>query len=143
MGWTDTEAFLKELIDRLAPRLKELLALRGIRFDEMEIVDRYAVEVPARCRMAIELHAAARETGNGPAMPILARRAAQQLDEVDRYLRDLLSFVPLWLTGIEERRALLLVRGLREPGEEATPPPARDPRPWDWEDEVEPTGPGP
>ena len=93
--------------------------------------------------MAIELYAAASETGGGPALPILARRAAKQLDEVDRYLRDLLSFMPLWLTGIEERRALLLVRGLRESGDEPYPPPARDPRPWDWEDEVERPGPEP
>jgi|CXWL01.1.fsa_nt_gi hypothetical protein len=136
LAWTDTQAFLRELIDTLAPRLKELLALRGIRFEEMEIVDRYAVEIPARCRMASELHAAAGEEGIGPALPILTRRAAMQLEEVDRFLRDLKAFVPLWLAGIEGRRALLLVRSSRDGHEDDRPPAPRDTRPSDFEDDL-------
>lgn len=151
--WDELLVFLRGLSDTLAPRLKELLALRGIRFEEMEIVDRYAVEVPVRCRLTAELHAAAIEIGDTAearlAVAVLCRRAAAQLEEVDRTLRDLVAFVPLWLAGIEGRRALLLVRGGKDARDFAgrgrehgvttaddEPPPPRDPRPADWEDEL-------
>lgn len=139
-AWTATTGFMRELTEVLAPRLKELLALRGIRFEEMEVVDRYGVELPTRCRIAAELYAVAAELdGDQAGRAHVARRIAAQLDEIDRYLRDLVAFVPLWLRGIEGRRALLLVRGGRDPREgdaAGNPPPPRDAKIGGWEEDL-------
>lgn len=125
----------------LAPRLKELLALRGIRFEEMEIVDRYAVEIPARCRLSLELYGVGQEVGGNGVLSAVTRRIIRHLDEVDRSLRDLVAFVPLWQRGIEGRRALLLVRGGRDgqAGQGSPPdqpPPPRDPDYGPWESDL-------
>ncbi len=132
--WQDTVAFLIELTNGLAPRLKEALALRGVRFYEMEILDRYALDIPVQCRMLIELQEAAREAlaqleagesgpGEGAADPLapvlhaaFARRMVRWMTTIDRSLKDLAAFVPLWLQGIERRRALLLKRTADEAG---------------------------
>ncbi|MEE8139245.1 MAG: hypothetical protein V3T81_10335, partial [Thermoanaerobaculia bacterium] len=47
--WEETEVFIQLLLQDLTPLIKQTLALRGIRFDEMEALDRYAFELPARC----------------------------------------------------------------------------------------------
>lgn len=139
--WATTTALLAELMEVLAPRLKELLALRGIRFEEMEIVDRYAVEIPARCRLSLELYGVGQEVGGNGVLSAVTRRIIRHLDEVDRSLRDLVAFVPLWQRGIEGRRALLLVRGGRDgqAGQGSPPdqpPPPRDPDYGPWESDL-------
>lgn len=60
MVWEEATEFLTELTDGLTPKLKEVLALRGIRFYEMEILDRYAAEIPTQCRVLAELHTTGR-----------------------------------------------------------------------------------
>src|SRR5262249_59320517 len=57
-NWRGPKFFLEILVNGLTPKLKEILPMRGVRFYEMELLDRYAMELPTRCRLAIELHAA-------------------------------------------------------------------------------------
>lgn len=129
-AWAQTRDFLDLLLEGLTSKLKEVLALRGIRFHEMEILDRYATQVPIQCALLKEMFEAAREAteqvkaGTGQTRPereqsvrdlvhfhtIFSRRMVSLLSEIDRTLRDLHAFVPLWLDGIEMRRALLLKR---------------------------------
>lgn len=118
--WQPAESFFDKVRNELVPRLKEILALRGIRFNEMEILDRYAIEIPTLCRMVDEVQVAAREAiavladANSSAHKALHRAFAQHLlariGDIDAHLRDLVAFVPLWIRGLEQRRALLLHR---------------------------------
>ncbi len=126
--WGDAAEFLEELIEVLTPKLKEVLALRGIRFYEMEILDRYAVQIPTQCRVLIELYAMGRAAinemkgafdGSLPEREQSVRdleschaacsaRLVALMREIDTELQDLHAFVPIWLDGITKRRALLL-----------------------------------
>lgn len=129
--WEETRSFLLEgLLSGLVPKLKEVLALRGVRFYEMEILDRYTYDVPGRCRVLLELYETASEATDGIRSAVgatreereqgvrdlilchaaFARRMSAQMEEIDKALRDLLAFIPLWLEAIEKRRALLLRR---------------------------------
>ncbi|MEM1203637.1 MAG: hypothetical protein AAGN66_10450 [Acidobacteriota bacterium] len=134
-AWRDVETFLDLLLAQLTPKLKEVLALRGIRFHEMEILDRYAGELPVQCRLCCELFEASREATelmkatSGPSRSereqsvrdlmqchmVWSARLASLLTDIDTSLRDIAAFIPLWLDGIEMRRALLLKRGQGPP----------------------------
>lgn len=131
-AWTEARAFLDVLLTGLTPKLKEVLALRGVRFYEMEILDRYAFEIPAKCRTAIEIHEVGSEAIDGlkdlvgvsrpertqnvqdllQIHAAFSRRIASLVTDVDKALQDLVAFIPLWLEGVEKRRALLLKREL-------------------------------
>jgi hypothetical protein len=131
--WGEVLPFLQELIEILTPKLKEVLALRGIRFDEMEILDRYAVEIPTRCRMLIALYETGREAAEGmkagrrgsleerernvqdllDCHAVFRRRMTRLVSSLEQSLHDLMAFVPIWLESIGQRRALLL----QKPGE--------------------------
>jgi len=133
-AWENTAALLEVLISGLTPKLREVLALRGLRFHEMEILDRYAAEIPARCRTLVELQQAAiaavdgiesvvgdsddeRDQGTQDLFQchaVFGARIADLLDELDRSLQDLMTFIPIWLDNIEKRRALLLRRSAEE-----------------------------
>ena len=128
--WNELNEFLTELTDNLTPRLNEILALRGIRFDEMEILDEYALEIPTKARLAAELGETGRRAvevvkralGDSEDQKeqnlndllqlhaVLGRRITSLLSAIDRYLQDLWVFVPIWLQNIERRRALILKR---------------------------------
>jgi hypothetical protein len=131
-AWKEARVFLDLVLTALTPKLKEVLALRGVRFYEMEILDRYAFEIPANCRTAIEIHEVGSEaieglkTSVGASRPertqnvqdllqihaAFSRRIASLVTDVDKALQDLVAFIPLWLEGVEKRRALLLKREL-------------------------------
>lgn len=133
-SWIEADAFLTELTERLTPKLKEVLALRGIRFYEMEILDRYASEIPTQCRILQELYTTGRRaiedmkaSSNG--RPSVGGQTVRDLEachaafcdrlvalmrEIDTELQDMIAFVPIWLDGIAKRRALLLKSGLVE-----------------------------
>lgn len=133
--WRSASAFLEALRTGLTSKLHEVLALRGIRFDELEIVDRYAGEIPGDCRQAEELYAtgweilAALEKDAGPSPEEhrqlerdmrccharFSRRIASKLTDLDQRLQDLTAFIPLWLENISRRRALIF----RRPEEES------------------------
>jgi hypothetical protein len=128
--WEGTREFLEGLLSGLVPKLKEVLALRGVRFHEMEILDRYTYDIPGRCRVLLDLYESASDAIDGIRGAVgptreereqgvrdlihchaaFARRMSAQMHEIDKALRDLLAFVPLWLEAIEKRRALLLRR---------------------------------
>lgn len=133
-AWEPTSDFLRVLLTGLTPKLKEVLALRGVRFYEMEILDRHAFEIPHRCRAALDLHETSLDAVEGIKAAVgvsqlekeqgvrdlvqchasFSRRIAAQLGEIDTVLRDLVAFVPLWIEAVEKRRALLLHRSLEE-----------------------------
>ncbi len=131
--WRTTLQFLDKLLGELTPRLREVLALRGIRFSEMEILDRYSSDIPAQVRIATELYDTAQEilgsldatvdpmteTFLASCHVTFSRRLVARLAVIDTSLRDLSAFVPLWLEGVDRRRALMLRKG----AEESTPHP--------------------
>lgn len=133
--WVPVNEFLDELNDVLTPKLREILALRGIRFDEMEVFDHHAFEIPACAREAQRLWAFYQEiagpitkallhggTLKGSAkvqhvdatLDAIADRMVARLTEIDNALRDLVTFVPLWLAGIQKRRTLFLSSSERD-----------------------------
>jgi hypothetical protein len=134
LTWEPTADFLEILLNGLTPKLKEVLALRGVRFYEMEILDRHAFEIPHRCRLVLDLHATALEAVEGIKAAVgpsqaaqeqgvrdlifchgaFGRRIALQLSEIDTVVRDLVAFVPIWIEAVEKRRALLLRKSLEE-----------------------------
>jgi hypothetical protein len=126
--WEETEIFIRLLVKDLTPLLKQTLSLRGIRFDEMEVLDRYAFELPSKCTQILDLRTMgeeiaerltreARKSRNHQegiisnltfTHSVLANRIAFLLLDIEKTFRDLRSFVPIWLSSIESRRALLL-----------------------------------
>lgn len=143
--WERVENFLEIVQQVLIPKLKEVLALRGIRFYEMEILDRYAMEIPTHCRLLKEVHATGRratlkmKAASRPSRSereqsvehliachaVFSDRVVELMTQIDKELRDLVAFVPLWLDSIEKRRALLLRREPSE-GAPARPSPGLD-----------------
>ena len=146
-SWSSCRQLLSVILSELVPKLREVLALRGIRFHEMEILDRYASDLPVQCSALEHLFESAREiigqikstSGESRAEreqsvrdlvhchTVFSARMASLLADIDQSQRDLLAFVPLWLDGIEMRRALLLRRNSgREPGVRSDPADAVD-----------------
>ncbi len=94
----------------------------------MEILDRYAVQIPTQCRILIEMYTMGRGAidqmkgvfqGSLPEREQSVRdleschaafsaRLVALMREIDTELQDLHAFVPIWLDGITKRRALLL-----------------------------------
>jgi hypothetical protein len=131
-AWAETELYLQRLVTELTPRLREVIALRGIRIEELELLDHYSTEIPTICRILAELHESSCEALGGttsdapPPTPddaqppelhrTLSDRMVPQLRSLDDYLRDLGIFVPLWRRDITQRRALLLrLAGMGDP----------------------------
>ncbi len=131
-AWAHTERYLERLVTELTPRLREVIALRGIRIEELELLDHYSTEIPTICRILAELHESSCEalgvSTSHEVSPVpdehrppdlhrtLCDRMVPQLRSLDDYLRDLGIFVPLWRRDITQRRALLLrLAGLKDP----------------------------
>jgi len=124
--WAATNAYLDRLMTDLVPRLRRVVALRGIRLEELELLTHYANEIPALCRIVMELYessrgmltalaepAGAAATGDGEERletlnRMLTDRLIPQMKSLDDCLRDLEVFIPLWRRGISQRRALML-----------------------------------
>ena len=125
--WQTAAGFVRRL-DDLAERLREVLALRGIRFDEMEILDRHSRQIPESYNRLLELQTSASDViaeMEGAAwstrtidptqeayvercQAVFSRRQAEVARQLNAALADLSSFVPLWLVEIGNRRALML-----------------------------------
>ena len=128
-AWRAAEACITRLVE-LTGKLREVLALRGIRFDEMEVLDRYSQEIPDRCNRLLALQGAGREaitammddpspvrSGREQTVvdlvrchAVFSRRIAGLARNLLRAVQDLASFLPIWLVAINNRRALLLYR---------------------------------
>lgn len=108
--------FLRALALDLTQRLKEVAALRGIRFAELEVIDRWAYELPAHCHGLLELWqvASAGRSKSVRAAPTweeaVRSRSLALLGELDDLLQDLRAFLPIWRRGISDRRALAFRR---------------------------------
>jgi len=144
--WLRLVAYLDEIETGLAPRLMGIMGLRGIRIDELDVLQAHGIQLPESCRRAVELYETAGvvleavachlqqvddETARTAAIEgveqVLCARLTACLQNVEDELRDLAAFVPLWLRSVEQRRALIL-RAREEPTDEpeAEPAPIRD-----------------
>lgn len=115
--WDSLVVFLDEVLDTLVPQLKEIRAMEGIRYDEMQIVDGYLTELPAGYRSVMELQAVGRSFTDKEAtddeatvvdeiQATIADRLHKRVLEIGDSLSDLLAFVGIWRSGISHRRAL-------------------------------------
>jgi hypothetical protein len=129
-AWEEVELFLGLLIQGLSPKLKEVLALTGIRYDEMEPLDGYAFDIPHNCKVILEVYSIGRKTVDRlkirTADSLEAReqhledilachamtsdRLVELLTTIEEALNDLFAYVPIWLDSIERRRALVLTK---------------------------------
>lgn len=128
--WNECMVLLASLYNDLTGRLKEILCLHGIRFEEVSSLKRYSLEVPTKCLKVLEIHELSSEIllafergQRGADDPVrqecltaLTQRLGRLLGDLDRTIRDLVAFVPLWRCNIERRRALELSPARRNAG---------------------------
>jgi len=125
-AWQRLAAFLGALESDFTPYLNTIAGLRAIRFGELEVLQAHARNLPESCRVVDELYAtagvvldttAASLDGGDSQAPhrvaadverVLCSRIITCLQVVEDELRDLATFVPLWLSSLEKRRALML-----------------------------------
>ena len=125
-AWQRLAAFLEALESDFAPKLKTLTGLRAIRFGELEVLQVHARDLPETCRIVRELYATAgvilhtltaslggdgRQATHSVAADVehaLCSRIITCMRVVEDELRDLATFVPLWSSSLEQRRALML-----------------------------------
>ncbi len=132
--WQLAAAVLGVLLKGLSPRLKNVLALRGIRLSELELLDSWATDIPAMCNILTDLHETATEVTETmkreltkaamtnpdqtamaaaralsvTAHAVFCRRLAALMRRIDSRCCDLEAFVSIWREGVSKRRALLL-----------------------------------
>jgi len=126
-AWQGVLDFVGLLRD-LTRKLHEILALRGIRFDEMELLDLYARRLPAKFHQMTALYDAGKDiaerikASTPETLPLreqaltdllhahaaVATRVAALGQEILAMILDLNAFLPIWHRSIGERRALLL-----------------------------------
>jgi len=128
LEWADTDGFLGRLETDLAAQLKDVTGLKGIRLDELDLLNNYSIDIPTVGRIIVELYTSSLEaiekvgglsTASSDAVHphadaiealqhTLSDRLIPLIRSLDDYLRDLGVFIPLWRRGIGQRRALLL-----------------------------------
>ena len=105
-----------------------MLGLRGIRFDELQILGEFTGEVPSLCGIIGELRATGTalidlfsdspfDSPDGEltssvlehVQAEMCTRLAHRLEELYVRVADLVSLVPLWRNDLSRRRALLLI----------------------------------
>ncbi len=126
--WTEVTELLSELTKILTPKLKEMLMLRRIRLDELELLALYASQIPRVSALVVEIHGAGQELihrvlaetpERGPEREQTARilRACHEVyshqiahltSDLGKALQDLRVFVVFWLENVKKRRALVL-----------------------------------
>jgi len=125
--WQRLAVYLNALESEFAPKIQGIIGLRGIRIDELDVLQAHASELPESCRLVNELYAMAGElleklekspdrsydqvARAGAIETIefaLNSRIVARLRAIEDELRDLAAFVPLWLRSVENRRALML-----------------------------------
>jgi len=133
-AWQRMARHVHTLLTGLTPKLKEVLALRGIRVNEIEPLDKCTFEIPYQCRALIELHEAGRlmidriKSMAGTTFQereqsvkdlischeIISARMTALISGIDTTLRNLAAFLPRWLAAIEKRRCLMLTKSYNE-----------------------------
>jgi hypothetical protein len=124
--WQRLAAFLETLESDLAPKISTLAGLRAIRLGELEVLQAHARDLPESCRVVGELYTTAgvildtltaslgkqdneaKRTVAAEVERVLCSRIITCLRVVEDELRDMATFIPLWLSSIEKRRALML-----------------------------------
>ena len=114
--------------EEVAGKLGVVLALHGIRFEELELLHEHARELPLLCRGLEVLNLAARETvaaikSSAPSHRSGREQAVEALTtchdsfshqmlvyarKIHETLMDLSAFLPIWLGNISKRRSMLL-----------------------------------
>ncbi len=125
-AWQRLADLLGALESDFAPKLKTLAGLRAIRFGELEVLQVHARDLPETCRVVGELYATSNvilhtltvslgrdnsQATHRVAADVeraLCSRIITCLRVIEDELRDLVTFVPLWLSSIVKRRALML-----------------------------------
>jgi len=125
-AWHRLADFLDALESEFTPKLKTIAGLRAIRFGELEVLQAHERDIPETCRVVGELYATASVILDKLATSLdlddsqATRKVAAEVEHVlcsriitflrviENELRDLATFVPLWLRTIEKRRALML-----------------------------------
>jgi hypothetical protein len=112
----------------VAAKLSVVLALHGIRFEELELLYEHSRELPLNCRALEVLNRAAREAvaaiqrstpdhraGREQAVEALtachdafSHQLLGHARKVHNVLLDLAAFLPIWLGNISKRRSMLL-----------------------------------
>ena len=112
----------------VAGKLSVILALHGIRFEELELLHEHSRELPLNCRGLEVLNRAAREAveaiksaapesraGREQAVETLttchdafSRQMLGHARKIHNVLMDLAAFLPIWLGNISKRRSMLL-----------------------------------
>lgn len=116
-AWGNLVAFLEEVMETLVPQLKEVRAMEGIRYDEMQVLDGFLMDLPAACRTIMELQAVGRSFMDKKAsddeaslieemQAMISDRLRSQMATIGSSLSDLSTFVGIWRAGISNRRAL-------------------------------------
>ncbi len=131
-AWEPTADLLDVLLTGLTPKLKEVLALRGVRFYEMEILDRHAFEIPHRCLLLLDLHETASEALDG-----IKKAVGGSQPEKEQGVRDLILCHAAFSRRIasqlaRDRHRPARPRGLHPPvgrGGREAPRPAAAPEP--------------
>ncbi len=120
--------------EAVAGKLSVVLALHGIRFEELELLHEHSRELPLNCRGLEVLNQAARKAvaaikssapdsraGREQAVEALtschgsfSRQMLAHARKIHNVLMDLSAFLPIWLGNISKRRSMLLGP---EPGE--------------------------
>jgi hypothetical protein len=126
-AWETMREFVTLLSD-LSTKLNEILALRGIRFDEMELLDLYARQLPEKFHQLTALYQAGRDISDRikasttsawtnreqSVTDVLQVHATigEQIGKLAQSIHDMVldlnAFLPIWYRSIGERRALLL-----------------------------------
>jgi hypothetical protein len=125
--WKATRDLLDTLRDELAAKLREVLGLRGIRFDDMKVLEGFAASIS---RDAVALSAAyevgrdvieevkaaggasleEREQGVKDLLgchTAISRRMLELASTLNALIQDLAAYVPTWMAHVENRRALM------------------------------------
>ena len=121
--------------EAVAGKLSVVLALHGIRFEELELLHEHSRELPLNCRGLEVLNQAARRAvaaikssapdsreGREQAVEALtachdsfSRQMLGHARKIHNMLMDLSAFLPIWLGNIRKRRSMLLTP---EPGDQ-------------------------
>jgi hypothetical protein len=128
--WEQTGKLLDVLQGDLMRQLKEVLSLRGIRFDDMESLEAHASSISTDCRAVLEVYAVGREAiedlkgMGGRALSereqrvkdlmschrVVSGRIIELLSRLHASVRDLAKYIAASKAGIEKRRALMLAK---------------------------------
>ena len=129
--WNEAESIMNLLVTGLTPHLREITALKGLRFKESQPMDEYTFGITYLCKMLGEVYLLGRDLIDKlktlPANSfderemrvaslvachqVTIERMNELLGWVESHLQDLSNYVPDWLRKIESRRALMLGRG--------------------------------